>query len=286
MKVALDPYVFRRLALEQIPRVTAELDFSCMELSPRDDFLPLFGPPAAGKEQTEGLTRALREAGVELVSVMAVYKWSSVDETERAAALDCWRAAIEVALRTDCRVINTEFSGAPEDPVGSEAAFFRSIEALAPLVERSGIRIDIEPHPGDFVEDGNAAVDLIARIGSRNFRYLFCAPHTFHMGEDAGAMLRYAAPYLEHVHLADSLNFRKGLRYIVNPPGSPARIHQHLDIGQGEVDWDVFFRTLVEVNFDGIATVCVFAWEERARESSAHNLEQIRQYLAKHGGTA
>jgi myo-inositol catabolism protein IolH len=50
------------------------------------------------------------------------------------------------------------------------------------------------------------------------------------------------------------------------------------------VDWDVFFRTLAEVEFDGIATVCVFAWEERARESSAYNLEQIRQYLAKHGG--
>jgi myo-inositol catabolism protein IolH len=31
-----------------------------------------------------------------------------------------------------------------------------------------------------------------------------------------------------------------GLRYIVNPPGSPARVHQHLDIGQGEVDWEVF----------------------------------------------
>jgi myo-inositol catabolism protein IolH len=38
------------------------------------------------------------------------------------------------------------------------------------------------------------------------------------------------------------------------------------------------------VNFDGIATVCVFAWEERARESSAYNLGQIRQYLAKHAG--
>src|ERR1700684_126011 len=70
---------------------------------------------------------------------------------------------------------------------------------------------------------------------------------------------------------ADSFDHRasSGLRYIVNPPGSPARVHQHLDIGQGEVDWDVFFRTLADVEFDGIATVCVFAWEERARESSA-----------------
>ena len=75
----------------------------------RDDFLPLFGPPAATKEKIEEFTRALCEAGVEVVSVMAVYKWSSVDETERAAALDCWRAAIEVSLRAHCPVINTEF---------------------------------------------------------------------------------------------------------------------------------------------------------------------------------
>jgi myo-inositol catabolism protein IolH len=57
-----------------------------------------------------------------------------------------------------------------------------------------------------------------------------------------------------------------------------------LDIGQGEVDWDVFFRTLAQVGFDGIATVCVFAWEERARESAVSNLEQVRGYLAKYGG--
>jgi hypothetical protein len=31
---------------------------------------------------------------------------------------------------------------------------------------------------------------------------------------------------------------------------------------------------------DRIATVCVFAWEERARESCAGNLEKVRQYLA------
>jgi myo-inositol catabolism protein IolH len=85
------------------------------------------------------------------------------------------------------------------------------------------------------------------------------------------------------VHLADSFDHRasSGLRYIVNPPGSPARVHQHLDIGQGEVDWDELFGTLAELEFDGIATVCVFAWEERARESSVHNREQVQRLLAK-----
>jgi hypothetical protein len=30
----------------------------------------------------------------------------------------------------------------------------------------------------------------------------------------------------------------------------------------------------------------VFAWEERSRESCEYNLEQIRRYVAKHGGVA
>jgi hypothetical protein len=28
----------------------------------------------------------------------------------------------------------------------------------------------------------------------------------------------------------------------------------------------------------------VFAWEERAQESSRFNLDKIREYVAKHGG--
>jgi myo-inositol catabolism protein IolH len=99
-------------------------------------------------------------------------------------------------------------------------------------------------------------------------------------------VLRHAGPLLTQVHIADSFDHRgsSGLRYIVNPPGSTARIHQHLDIGQGEVDWDLFFGTLHEVGFDGIATVCVLAWEERAEDSSRYNVAQVNQYLRKAAG--
>ena len=33
--------------------------------------------------------------------------------------------------------------------------------------------------------------------------------------------------------------------------------------------------------FDGTLTVCVFAWEERARESSEFNLAEVRRRVAK-----
>jgi myo-inositol catabolism protein IolH len=98
-------------------------------------------------------------------------------------------------------------------------------------------------------------------------------------------MLRYAGDKLAHLHIADTFNHKgsSGLRYILNPPGTPARIHQHLDIGQGEVNWQIFFQTLRELRFDGVATVCVFAWEERAHESSAFMLERVTKELTSHG---
>ena len=75
---------------------------------------------------------------------------------------------------------------------------------------------------------------------------------------------------------------RSGLRYILNPPGTQARVHQHLDIGQGEVPWDDFFGTLAEIGFDGIMTACVFAWEDRAdavRHLHAHRDAALRRQV-------
>ena len=207
-------------------------------------------------------------------------------ELDRDLFVRYWKQAIQIAVDLGVTVMNSEFNGRPEAPSASEAQFWRSLEELLPVFEREGIRLVLEPHPDDFIEDGRAGVDLVRGIDKDWVSFLYCAPHTFHQGGDIEGIMKYAGPLLTHVHVADSFDHRasSGLRYIVNPPGSPARVHQHLDIGQGDVDWDVFFRTLTEVGFDGIACVCVFAWEERARESSAYNLEQIRQYLAKHGG--
>ena len=53
-----------------------------------------------------------------------------------------------------------------------------------------------------------------------------------------------------------------------------------MTIGQGEVPWETLFGTLGELRFDGIMTVCVFAREERAEDSSRHNLAEIERYTA------
>ena len=284
MKIALDPYMLRHVPLLELPGVVADLGYEHIELSPRADFMPFFLHPRADKHTIAAFKQALAGAGVSVSSVLPLYRWAGPDEEERAAAVRYWKRAIEITVELGCSVMNSEFNGRPEEPSRSEAQFWKSMEELLPVFEREGVELRLEPHPDDFIEDGRHAVEMVRGINSDLVSYLYCAPHTFHMGGDMAGILRYAGSLVTHLHIADSFDHRgsSGLRYILNPPGTAARIHQHLDIGQGEVDWDLFFSTLAEIGFDGIATVCVFAWEERAHDSSRFNLEQVRAYTAKY----
>ncbi len=283
MKIALDPYMLRGLPFGEVCRIAADVGYRYIELSPRTDFIPFFVHPRADRSRIAHFRTALRETGMELSSILPLYRWSSPDEDERLAAVGYWRRAIQLAVELGCQTMNSELSGRPDQAARSEAQFWRSLDELLPIFEREGIVLDLEPHPDDFVELNDPAVDLVRGIDSPSVRYVFCAPHTFHLGGEVGAMIRYAAPVLAHVHLADVFDHRasSGLRYIVNPPGSTARVHQHLDIGQGEVDWDALFAALAEIRFDGILTSCVFAWEERAVDSARFMLEEIQRRLSK-----
>ncbi len=295
MKIALDPYMHRHLSLPEICRLCAEIGYEYIELSPRADFLDWFVYPRAYPERIQEFKKALSDYGVKLATLLPMYRWASPDENERQAAVKYWKKAIEICIEMECDTMNSEMGRGPSPQIQScccaggttetcEAAWWKSMEELVPIFEREGINLHIEPHPEDWVETFHPTVDIIRMVGSKNVKFLYCSPHTFYFGDDMAQMIREAAPVLAHVHVADTFNHKasSGLRYIVNPPGSQARVHQHLNIGQGEVDWDVFFGTLAEVGFDGIMTACVFAWEEKAVESSRFMRQEIQKYVDKY----
>ena len=96
-----------------------------------------------------------------------------------------------------------------------------------------------------------------------------------YVGKDVDSIIRDLADTYDHTKSSQ-------LRYIVNPPGAKVRVHQHLDLGQGEIDWDSFFATLADMNFDGVLSNCVFAWEDRAEDSARSVLKQTKDYVAKY----
>jgi myo-inositol catabolism protein IolH len=276
MKLAVDPCLLKNLSPAQMFTSVAQAGYEAVELSPRDGFLQHRDGGRPEPEVVADLKRASREAQVEIASLFIVQPWASTDGQERAAAVQALKVAVDTAEELGCARINTEFTGTPGNPGECRDAFLRSVGEVLPAAERQGVSLTIEPHPYDFIETNTEAVDLIREIGSPALRYLFCTPHIFHLGDDIAAMIEYAAPVLAHVHLADT--FRPA-RVILNPPDPQARIHQHLDIGQGEVGWETVFSALERVGFGDLATVAVFAWPERGLASAEHNRAALRGYL-------
>jgi myo-inositol catabolism protein IolH len=289
VKLALDPQMFYAThSVLELPDVVARMGYRWMELSPKADFVPFFQYPRVDDATVAKLRRRAADAGVGIASVLPVLRWSGPGEDERQAAVRAWKRAIQITVDLGVEVMNSEFNGRPEGAELAESQFLRSMDELLPVFEREGVRLVLEPHPDDFIEDGHAAVQMVRGLNREWISFLYCTPHTFHQGDDAAGIIAAAGAKVSYVHLADTLSHTasNGLRYIVNPPGSTVRVHQHAELGRGEVDFDEVFSALAGVGFDGVVSSCVFGWEEDAEGISVRQREKATALIEKHFGAA
>lgn len=287
MKYALDPTPFHRThSLLEFPRLAADLGFDWLQMTPHPDFIPFFNHPKADDDLVARFRAACADAGVGVASVLPVLRWSSPDPDAREAAVRYWKRVIQITVDLGVEQINTEFSGRPELAEESERAFYRSLEELLPIIEAEGLNVAIDPHPDDFVEQGLAAWRVIRGANSKNLSFVYVAPHTFHYEDPMAAILDEVGDRLRVVHVADTYDHHRsdGLRYITNPPGNAARVHQHNKIGVGDVDWDHFFAELARNGFDQreetVMVTSVFGENEDAVDVSTYQLRQMLERMA------
>ncbi|PTW90600.1 myo-inositol catabolism protein IolH [Microbacteriaceae bacterium MWH-Ta3] len=291
VKIALDPTPFHHShALLDFPRVAADLGYSWLQLTPHADMIPFFNHPKADDDLVRKFRAACDAAGVGIASTLPVLRWSGPDEDAREAAVRYLKRVIQITVDLGVDTIGTEFNGRPERAEESERAFYRSMEEIVPIVEREGVKVFIDPHPDDFVENGLAAWRVIRGINSANFGMVYVASHTFHMGNDPLGIMREAGERIGIVHVSDTMDHTRshGLRYITNPPGNAVRVHQHLKMGDGDVNWDEFFGGLKEIGFldnpNSVMCSSVFAENENASAVAIFQREQMEQRIAQLAG--
>lgn len=162
------------------------------------------------------------------------------DADRRMALL---RRAIQIAevLRAECVSL---WSGVLPDDVSPEEGWTLMVERLRVLVDEArnrGVVLSIEPEPGMLVETVADALRLRADLGDPDVVGI-----TVDLGhcvavEPGGvvAALRAAGPLLRNVQVDDML------------PG----VHEHLELGTGELDLVAAFETLREIGYTGVAAV-------------------------------
>ncbi|WP_179030741.1 sugar phosphate isomerase/epimerase family protein [Paenibacillus kribbensis] len=285
MKLAYDPTHFRdSLSMEEMIFKVADLGYEYIELSPREDFCPFYKYPKVDKTKIKQVKKWMSEAGVKFSSLLPLYHWAGPDEERRQAAVRNWKRAIEVAVELDIDLMNSEFSGSKYEPFICEEKFVKSMDELIPVFEKEGVRLNLQAHPYDFIETNTGAIDMIRALDRSWIKLVYSVAHTFFYDDGVGdiaKMLDEAGDLLDHVLFADTFNHKAayGLRYIVNPPDAKVTVHQHLNIGEGDIDFDTLFRKLREMKFDGISTNAVFAYSDKPEESSAIMLKKMKEGL-------
>lgn len=287
VKIALDPTPFHSThALLEFPALAADLGYKYLQMTPHADLIPFFNHPKADDDLVKKMKKAVKDAGIEIASTLPVLRWSGPDEDAREAAVRYWKRVIRITAELGVDTIGTEFNGRPERAEESERAFYRSMEELVPIIEKEGIKVFIDPHPDDFVENGLAAWRVIRGINSKNFGMVYVASHTFHMGNQPLEIMNTVGERIGIVHVSDTMdhNASHGLRYITNPPGNAVRVHQHLKMGDGDVNWDEFFGGLKSIGFldnpNSIMCSSVFAENENARSVAIYQREEMEKRIA------
>lgn len=291
MKVAFDVDVIKDRSITDMVRQVSEWGYKYIEQSPHPRINPFYKHPKASREVMTEYRLALQTYGVEISSFIVVYRWSGPDELRRQAAVKNWKRMIEIAVDMGVQVINTELAGTPDEPEICEEMWYRSMDELLPIIEREGIRVEIQSHPWDFCELSNETADMVKSYRSDNLTYLYSSPHTFFYDKGKGdvkSMLEFAGSDLSHVLLADTMNHTLPCRYIVNPPGVNAAIHQHLGMGEGEVDFDGIFQALRDMDFanrtfkvggESIITASLFGYPEKMNVQAIETRERIEREL-------
>ncbi|EIW17502.1 sugar phosphate isomerase/epimerase family protein [Pelosinus fermentans] len=292
MKIAFDVDVLaKQLSINDMVHQVADWGYKYIEQSPHPRINPFYKHPKFSCECQAEYQKALKETGVEISSFIVVYRWSGPFEEQRQMAVRNWKRMIEIAVDMGVSVINTELSGDPQQPEICEGMWYKSMEELLPIIEREGIRIEIQSHPYDFCENNNETADLVKSLRSDNLKYLYCGAHTFFYDNGKGdvrKMMEYAGNDLSHVLFADTMNHTIDCRYIVNPPGVNATIHQHLGFGEGEVDISGMFEQLRKMDFanrtfkvggDSIACVSLFGYPEKIAVQAVESRERIEREL-------
>ncbi|MHA6965125.1 sugar phosphate isomerase/epimerase family protein [Zobellella denitrificans] len=285
MRLVYDPSHYRdNTGLKETIDTVARLGYEWVELSPRKDFIWFYEYPKVDRQLIKSLKKYCADAGVRISSVLPVQQWSSPVEEERQAAVRNWKRCIEITAELGVDLMNSEFSGNKRKPQASEDAFVRSMEELMPLFERESIKLNLQSHPHDFIEQNIEAVRMIRALDKDWIKLVYSVPHAFYYDDGIGDVVKHieeAGDLLAHVLIADTFNHKAGfgLRYIINPPDADVTIHQHLNPGEGEVDFDALYRKLREIKFDGIVTNAVFAYPDRPEWSNELTLKSIREGL-------
>ncbi|MEO8561218.1 MAG: sugar phosphate isomerase/epimerase family protein [bacterium] len=241
---------FAHHRLDDALHVIAELGYRAVSLTPDANHLPPEQSSAADVRALRALLEQLDLAVV--VETGARYVLDprrkhhptlvAAEAGDRARRLAYLERCAQIAVALGANTVSL-WSGNLPPGVEHDDAWRALIDGVRLYCERVaplGIQVAFEPEPGMLIETLEQWEALSEAVDAPNFGLALDVGHVpCTESITAGEAIRRYGPFIRTVHLDDTRN----------------GVHEHLQIGDGDLDWSDIGRALTEVGFAGIAAV-------------------------------
>ncbi|WP_438388416.1 sugar phosphate isomerase/epimerase family protein [Actinopolyspora saharensis] len=230
--------------------VLAEQGYAGVALTLDHDHLDPFAPELS--ERVEQVRAQLRRLGLAVVVETGArylldprhkHHPTLLSEPGRSARVDLLRRAVRIAAQLSAEAVSF-WSGTKPAELDDETAGLRLLEgcsAVLDTAEQHGVPLGFEPEPGMFISDLDGFEWLRAELGR---------PELFGLTLDIGhcrclepdpvpQCVRRAGDRLVHVQIDDMCR----------------GTHEHLEFGDGEIDFPPVLAALDEVDYRGLVSV-------------------------------
>lgn len=165
-----------------------------------------------------------------------------------------------------CKNISVPPGGPVVDISREEAMslFHRGLERVAPLAQELDIKILVEPEPDLLMENTLEFKPFIREVQSPAVGLNFDIGHFFCAGEDPRVAFEELFEWVGHVHLEDI---------------SPTRVHNHLILGRGAIQFPEIFKTMVRLGYKGDVSLELYPYVDTPEEAGRESLEYLRTLL-------
>jgi len=276
--------------LDDALRLLADLGYEGVALTPDVGQLDLTTTGerewAAARELLDRLKlRVVLETGARFALDRGRKHWPNLVTKEDSAAdrrVGWYRRALRMAQVLRAELVSL-WSGAPDDLPENSVAAAATKDASAPaveaiwrrLVERlrrvlddaaaASVKLCLEPEPGMFVDSLAAYRELRRRLARDELGTTLDVGHL--LVTESGAPHEHLAEFattLKNVQLDDA---RRG-------------VHEHLPLGEGEIDFAPLFAELRRLNYRGPVALELSRDSHRAAQLAEESLRRIRGWLA------
>jgi sugar phosphate isomerase/epimerase len=264
----------------------AQLGYGGVALTPDVGELDLYALDAARvralRDELRGrdLTVVVETGARYVLDAVAKHRPNLLDASPagRERRIDFYRRSIDLAAELGAPIVSLWSGAADEnvpgdapgtDPSAAAPLWNRLVAGLRTVLEHArarGVRIGFEPEPGMFVERPAGYLELVRRLEDRGneLGLTLDLGHLVVTGDvPAAGHVRALAGRLVHVHLDDAR----------------AGVHEHLQLGMGELDLAPALKALQEAGYNGMAAVELSRDSHRAPQAAATAIERIRGAL-------